>query len=506
MMTPAMREDLARTASDYEKFKQADYLRKMGEQGMGLAKSVARGVPQMATGLVDLASLPFEAAGVIQPGQAVGSTKWLESKGYLPESQEGFLNQTAELLSGGFDPSDLATKGLPLLAGIGKTVWHGSPHTFDKFDLSRMGTGEGNQAFGPGLYLAESPGVAKSYQFIDATIEPSQVKYGGKKLETLYNNAQRAQDMAHRMPNSPAKNAAIDQANAELGFWEDLMTRNHPKQVIENINAPDYGWDTQAKFVNSLDLNKFSGVDMNPGNLYKIDLPDEKIAQMIDWDVPLSEQSQAIQDFARNADISGTTDKTKKIIEAWREGRDVGLPAKGEHLINAVTNWGDKGLEATRQMLEQGIPGVKYLDAMSRDAAEGTRNYVVFSDEIPQILERNGQPVAQALREYKQLESLNPTGTVMTEYNPLERASLPLGKNLTTLDVTAGVSPDEMVEIYRGVPQGVSEISPGDFITTNRQLAQDYAGGGNVISQKVPYRTILDDLTEPLGEEYIYRP
>ena len=118
MMTPAMREDLSQRADEFERFKQADYLRKMGEQGAGLAKSVARGVPQMATGLVDLAAMPFEAAGVLQPGQAVGSTKWLESKGYLPEQQKGFLNQTAELLSGGFDPSDLATKGLPLLAGI----------------------------------------------------------------------------------------------------------------------------------------------------------------------------------------------------------------------------------------------------------------------------------------------------------------------------------------------------------------------------------------------------
>ena len=77
MMTPSARADIAQQADEFERFKQADYLRKMGEQGAGLAKSVARGVPQMATGLVDLASMPFEAAGVLQPGQAVGSTKWL---------------------------------------------------------------------------------------------------------------------------------------------------------------------------------------------------------------------------------------------------------------------------------------------------------------------------------------------------------------------------------------------------------------------------------------------
>ena len=43
------------------------------------------------------------------------------------------------------------------------TVWHGSPHKFDKFDSSKIGTGEGAQAYGHGLYLAESPDVARTY-------------------------------------------------------------------------------------------------------------------------------------------------------------------------------------------------------------------------------------------------------------------------------------------------------------------------------------------------------
>ena len=43
------------------------------------------------------------------------------------------------------------------------TVWHGSPHKFDKFDSSKIGTGEGAQAYGHGLYLAEIPDVARTY-------------------------------------------------------------------------------------------------------------------------------------------------------------------------------------------------------------------------------------------------------------------------------------------------------------------------------------------------------
>src|SRR4029079_2118814 len=39
-------------------------------------------------------------------------------------------------------------------------AYHGSPHDFDKFDLSKIGTGEGAQAYGHGLYFAENEGAA----------------------------------------------------------------------------------------------------------------------------------------------------------------------------------------------------------------------------------------------------------------------------------------------------------------------------------------------------------
>jgi hypothetical protein len=44
------------------------------------------------------------------------------------------------------------------------TAFHGSPYDFDAFDISRMGAGEGTQAYGPGLYFAESEDVARGYR------------------------------------------------------------------------------------------------------------------------------------------------------------------------------------------------------------------------------------------------------------------------------------------------------------------------------------------------------
>ena len=104
------------------------------------------------------------------------------------------------------------------------------------------------------------------------------------------------------------------------------------------------------------------------------------------------------------------------------------------------------------------------------------------------------------------LNSVNPTGGVFSNYSAEEIDKLPLGENITTYDKTSNKKQDEKITVYRGVPKDASDdIVSGDFVTTNKKLAQDYAGTGKVISKEVRADEILDDKTEPLGEEYILR-
>jgi hypothetical protein len=100
-----------------------EYLKKLGI-------SVARGVPQLATGFVDLAALPFTLSGLIKPEQAVGSTDWMTAKGYLPPKQEGLLSETTELLSGAVNPAG-AVKGGLLGAGALGTMIGKNAKTWD---------------------------------------------------------------------------------------------------------------------------------------------------------------------------------------------------------------------------------------------------------------------------------------------------------------------------------------------------------------------------------------
>tara|TARA_Y100001972_G_scaffold124154_1_gene172756 strand:+ start:217 stop:1245 length:1029 start_codon:yes stop_codon:yes gene_type:complete len=86
-----------------------DYLKRLGY-------SIARGVPQAATGFVDLAALPFTMSGMIKPEDVFLSTDYLTQKGLLPKPEQGLLNQTTELLSSAISPA-AATKGAILATG-----------------------------------------------------------------------------------------------------------------------------------------------------------------------------------------------------------------------------------------------------------------------------------------------------------------------------------------------------------------------------------------------------
>src|SRR5690606_21214193 len=166
----------------------------------------------------------------------------------------------------------------------------------DRFDMSKIGTGEGAQSYGHGLYFAEAEDVARSYR--DAL--------------------------------------AMKAAEA-----------NPPK-----------------------------------GRMYEVNIranPDE----FLDWDKPLSQQPQRIQEVLRE----NATEDFLQVAEAVGPGRASQL---------ASMKGGRGRMEDV--LREAGIPGIKYLDQGSRAAGEGSRNYVLFRDDIIDIIRKYG--IAAAISTY----------------------------------------------------------------------------------------------------------
>ena len=62
-----------------------------------------------------------------------------------------------------------------------QSAWHGSPHDFVEFLLSAIGTGEGAQAHGWGLYFAKNRRTSEGYKKRLAKITQEYYAYDGKE-------------------------------------------------------------------------------------------------------------------------------------------------------------------------------------------------------------------------------------------------------------------------------------------------------------------------------------
>lgn len=226
---------------------------------------------------------------------------------------------------------------------VGMTVYHGSPHLFEKFALEKIGTGEGNQSYGRGLYMAESPGVAKSYK--DALSKTLNV---AENVDPLL---QRIGQMALTFGDNTVSGALKWLSKYEekgAGHTAPAMTPELVKQAKQNFE---------------------SGVFTPGGALYKVDLPDTHIRRMLDWDEPLKNQPKQVRELAKSL------------------GMD--MNDLGGDLIGKV----GKGEEGKQILEKAGIRGIKYFDQMSRGDQTGTRNFVVFDPNHLTILERNNEKI-----------------------------------------------------------------------------------------------------------------
>lgn len=64
-----------------------------------------------------------------------------------------------------------------------QSAYHGTPHKFDKFSLDAIGSGEGAQAHGWGLYFAADKNVSGDYRI---KLSGDKVYYNSQELDKVY--------------------------------------------------------------------------------------------------------------------------------------------------------------------------------------------------------------------------------------------------------------------------------------------------------------------------------
>jgi hypothetical protein len=266
-------------------------------------------------------------------------------------------------------------------------VYHGTPHRFEpteanplgELDASKIGTGEGAQAYGHGIYLAESPGVADSYR---ATLSDNVFTVDGKKLlgpTTKY---------GHPNPNASRNNLTMPEKMATYALDAAVKTKGQDPAAAAIRHLKKYGkGNSDADAAIALVQQwKNQGANLEAGSLYTLDLPDEMIDRMLDWDKPLSEQSPYVQKII-GEEIKriggGSTLSTGE-----RAYKELMFQARMEGIDNPSNTMREnsQAIAASNRLRELGIPGIKYLDAGSRGKdGTGTRNFVVFPGEEKKV-------------------------------------------------------------------------------------------------------------------------
>jgi hypothetical protein len=319
-------------------------------------------------------------------GTELAVVQEMQGKGVGGELQYLFRNENPNAPTGGLTEAGeaslsktyqrLAQEGLLAPAKpAGIRAYHGSPHSFDKFSMDKIGTGEGAQAYGHGLYFAEAEDVAKKYRDDLAGWGSAGA---GRTLEAVGGDVDRAiLETQQKLDRLLERNASGAFKGAERNF-------NMQRQIQE---------DKIAQLKAYKDTGGFSA-----GSMYEVNInanPDD----FLDWDAPLSEQSEKVR---------SAWDKFLGTKQAARASESMGgslLERRGQFenptgsdFLGAYSSAAphnnadpfDYKPKFSNTLKRQGIPGIKYKDAGSRGTDAATRNFVVFDENLINIVKKYG--------------------------------------------------------------------------------------------------------------------
>lgn len=268
------------------------------------------------------------------------------------------------------------------------TAYHGSPYDFDTFSLEKIGTGEGAQAYGHGLYFAENPAVAADYR--RSLARPSAENPAWRlRGEPVAAGTDRYR-LASILESSPIK----DGESVPNYVRRRIKEREDHAAFAERV----YGADTAGMYRSQVEelkrINPSELTRHNPGKTYEVAIqadPDE----FLHWDKPLSEQSEKVRKVIGN------------LVERDIDQESGWLKLTGREALSAVSERSGYRGGGEAALRQAGIKGIKYLDQGSRTAGEGSHNYVVFDDAIIAIMKKFGisLPVAASLAKWQQSQS-----------------------------------------------------------------------------------------------------
>lgn len=147
-----------------------------------------------------------------------------------------------------------------------KILYHGSPYLFDSFDTKAIGSGEGANMYGWGLYFTENPELTNRYSPRDLDYE--------ENLLSMYKDSERRKD------------------------WESM-------EVLESAMLHSTLSELREMYPDAKSLiDKIERIKKTVGFRYTVELDDSVLPYMLKWDYGFEDQTPAIKEILQDEGVS----------------------------------------------------------------------------------------------------------------------------------------------------------------------------------------------------------
>lgn len=317
----------------------------------------------------------------------LGRTRDLGSNQYLTDVA-AFRDKLADVLDRYSARDGDADGGDPAF----QRVFHGTPHRGienEGFKLNKIGTGEGSQVYGHGVYFAKRREVAEWYRKALQSVTRAGNYYNGKRLTSsrMAEMARNGSDVERRVFGAkwPRTGIRAEMERRANEYEAEAKIKDGNGTPISKEWAQTYR--RRAADIRSVLSNIEVRERTENGQLYHAEIPEDH--ELLDWDKPHAEQPEKVRQALAKLNPVVVRDGN-----AWIADRNLGPASPGDEVnfwhgmirrgssaYNALSIVRGGPEAASEALRDAGIPGLRYLDGVSRDKGEGTHNYVIWDEK-----------------------------------------------------------------------------------------------------------------------------
>ncbi len=281
-------------------------------------------------------------------------------------------------------------------------TYHGSQASFDHFDHSFMGSGEGAQAYGWGTYVSEVEGIAKAYakqNTAKRNTEYTVAKRAYEDAETEYKNLTNYiadSELNINMYNIPS----LENNKKKLAMYKEKGIQHWVEVYEQRVERGEKNIKEERKRIEEYKLKqkeayrlmedakkKLDSLEKPKRNLYSVDIPDDTGDNYLGWDEPLNDKQIGMW---KKALLSAVPESDRDDYEKWADGLLENRKKENDPLTGKDAYYAIDGKFASKKtsmaLSKAGFVGVKVIAQRNTGGnKEGKMNYVIFDENNAQI-------------------------------------------------------------------------------------------------------------------------